>query len=284
MEPIVVEVQFKSTADAVWNAITREEELKKWYFDVQCYHPEVGNEFHFHEPGGDKYLHRCRVTSFIPGRKISYTWAYPAYSKGISEVSWEIILERENAILKLTHEGIEQFANAGLDFSRESFEAGWNSIVKNQLRNYLYGIKKLVFQAEMQARPEKVWQALWGKQSYSDWTAHFCPGSYYSGEMKQGTRIHFLTPSGEGIYSDIGYLKENKLMIISHIGYMHQNQELPMDEATRMWTGSYETYILKEVEGKTLLTVEVDTLDEYIQHMNESFPKALARLKEIAES
>ena len=46
---------------------------------------------------------------------------------------------------------------------------------------------------------------------------------------------------------------------------------------------SFEVYKLKEKEGKTTITAEIDCMSEYINYMNEKFPLALQELKKISE-
>ena len=48
----------------------------------------------------------------------------------------------------------------------------------------------------------------------------FTPGSHNTAELKPGELLHFLASSGEGIYSDVAWYKENELLIIKHIGML----------------------------------------------------------------
>lgn len=285
MEPIIVNFTFDTPLDKVWDALSKEDELKKWYFQVENYVFEVGKEFTFYESADSKsYLHRCRFLSIVPNKLIEYTWEHPSHSKGISVVKWELAAEGEKTKLTLTHTGIENFADAGPDFSKANFEMGWNAIVTNMLRNYLYGIEKLEFTVEINAAPEKVWQKLWDRESYKAWTNVFCEGSYYDGELKQGNRVHFLTPSGEGMFTDIAFLKENELMVLKHIGVVKDFKEQPMAEETKQWSGCFETYRLSQANGKTIVKAEVDCMAKYVAYMNTTFVLALEELKKLAEN
>ncbi len=284
MEPITVTQLFDAPLEKVWSALCNEEELRKWYFPVEDYDFSVGSEFSFYESADSKnYLHKCRFLNIIPNKLIEYTWTHPTHSKGTSTVKWEISAQGEKTKVTLTHAGIENFADAGEAFSKENYQMGWDAIVKTLLRNYLHNILKLEFKISINAPAEKVWQKLWDKESYKTWTNPFCEGSYYEGEMQLGNRIHFLSPSGEGMYSDVAFLKENEIAIVKHIGAVKDDQEMPMDEETEKWTGCFEIYKLKEENGKTNLTVEVDSVEKYADYMNQTFPKALEKLKEIAE-
>jgi len=59
------------------------------------------------------------------------------YSKGESLITWEIIPLGNFTSVKLTHEGIEKFADAGIDFARENYEVGWKEIVGKSLKGFL---------------------------------------------------------------------------------------------------------------------------------------------------
>lgn len=73
-------------------------------------------------------------------------------------------------------------------------------------------------------------------------------------------------------------------MTFKHIGEIKDGKEQPLDEKTSAWSGSLETYILKEKEGKTELTVEMDIVEDYADYFNKTFPQALQKVKELAEN
>ena len=284
MEPIVITFTFNAPLEKVWNALSNESELKKWYFPVENYEFEVGKEFTFYESTDSKaYLHKARFLNIIPNQLIEYTWEHPNHSKGTSVVKWELEAEGEKTKLTLTHTGTESFEDAGPAFTKANYEMGWNAIVGTMLRNYLYNIARLEFTIEINATPQKVWQELWGKESYKAWTNPFCEGSYYEGEIKQGSRVHFLTPSGDGMFADMFYLKENEMSVIKHLGVLQNFEEQPMNEETKQWAGCFEIYKLTEMEGKTNFKAEVDCLEKYVDYMNKTFPLALQELKRISE-
>lgn len=285
MEPIVINFTFNAPLAKVWNVLSDENELKKWYFPVENYKFETGSEFTFYESSDSKnYLHKARFLNIIPDQLIEYTWEHPNHSKGTSTVKWELEAEDEKTRLTLTHTGTESFADAGPAFTKANYEMGWNAIVGTMLRNHLYNIAKLTFTIEINAAPQTVWQKIWNKESYKVWTNPFCEGSYYEGDLKQGSRLHFLTPSGDGMYTDVFYLKENEISVLKHVGILKDFKEQPLDEETKQWTGCFEIYKLTSSDGATTVTVEVDSLEKYINHMNNTFPLALQELKRISEN
>ncbi len=135
--PIIVEETYSAPIEKIWLALTSKEEMKDWYFDVQDFKPEVGNEFHFYEPGGTKYHHKCKILQIIPLQKLQHSWTYPDYTKGISIVSWELISQDGKTKVILTHENTDAFEGAGKDFTWESFQAGWKEILGTSLKKYV---------------------------------------------------------------------------------------------------------------------------------------------------
>ena len=79
-------------------------------------------------------------------------------------------------------------------------------------------MKHLTFEIEINAPADKVWNAMWDEENYKKWTSTFCEGSYAKSSWKQGERIHFLDPNGNGMYSEISTLVPNEKMFFTHIG------------------------------------------------------------------
>jgi|SRR5688572_11472380 len=136
-EPIVIERTFNAPAEKVWQAISDNSQMKQWYFDLEDFKPEVGFEFQF-EGGDDKntYVHLCKVTEVIPGKKLTYSWRYEGH-EGNSFVTFELFPEGEKTRLKLTHEGLETFPSDTNAFAKENFVAGWNDILGRMLKDFL---------------------------------------------------------------------------------------------------------------------------------------------------
>lgn len=136
-EPFVIERLLNAPVALVWKAISNKEEMKKWYFDLAEFKPEVGFEFSFTGGSEEKsYLHLCCVTAAETEKKLAYTWRYDGY-EGNSEVTFELFAEGDKTRLVLTHTGLNSFTTVNKDFARESFEEGWTFIVGKQLPEYL---------------------------------------------------------------------------------------------------------------------------------------------------
>ncbi len=146
-------------------------------------------------------------------------------------------------------------------------------------------MKKLEFNINIDAYPEKVWKTLWDQDTYRIWTSPFSEGSYYKTDnFTEGNKIHFLTPDGDGMYSIIDRIEPNSHLTFRHIGTIQNFEELPISQGSGAWTNALETYTLRTTgNGSTQLQVAVDIVDEYIDTMNNTFPIALKKLKQLVE-
>jgi uncharacterized protein YndB with AHSA1/START domain len=112
--------------------------MKEWYFQIAEFKPVVGFEFQFigKTDENKEYLHLCKVTEVVPGKKLAYSWRYDGLP-GNSIVTFELFAEGEKTRLKLTHTGIESFAIGGPDFVKENFVQGWTYILDKSLMGHL---------------------------------------------------------------------------------------------------------------------------------------------------
>jgi uncharacterized protein YndB with AHSA1/START domain len=136
-EPIILERTFNAPADKVWKALTNIDQIRQWYFKLEDFKAEPGFEFQF-EGGPDdrKYLHKCRITEVVPGKKLQYSWRYEGY-EGNSFVTFELIPEGNKTRLTLTHEGLETFPMNNPDFDKKNFMAGWTQIIGTSLKDFV---------------------------------------------------------------------------------------------------------------------------------------------------
>jgi len=140
-EPLVIERTYNAPADMVWNALTDSKQMQQWYFPIADFKPVVGFEFQF-EGGSEKvtYLHLCKVTEVVPGKKIAYSWKYDGYP-GSSVVTWELFEGGKKTRIRLTHEGLETFPQDKPDFARSSFNEGWEYFTGKALKNFVEGVE-----------------------------------------------------------------------------------------------------------------------------------------------
>ena len=136
-EPFVIERVYNAPIEKVWKAITDKDDMKKWYFDLTEFQPQVGFEFSFEGGTEDRtYLHLCKVTEVVPGKKLTYSWRYDGF-EGISFVTFELYPEGDKTRLKLIHEGLETFPQNNPDFAKKNFATGWTEIIGESLKKFV---------------------------------------------------------------------------------------------------------------------------------------------------
>jgi uncharacterized protein YndB with AHSA1/START domain len=135
-EAVVIERTFDAPIARVWKALTDKDEMKRWYFDLKEFRPEVVFEFEFSvEHEGTNYHHLCKITEVIPQKKLAYTWRYKG-EPGDSLVTFELSPEGAKTRLTLTHEGIGSFPKTPA-YARKNFEAGWTAIIGSELKQFV---------------------------------------------------------------------------------------------------------------------------------------------------
>lgn len=144
-------------------------------------------------------------------------------------------------------------------------------------------MKKLAFTIKINATAAKVWQVLWDDETYRKWTSPFQEGSYALSDWKEGSRIQFLTPEGNGMYSQIAETKPCEYMAFKHLGEIKKFIEQPESLESKSWSGAMETYSLTENDGVTTLTAQLDSNEQFQEFFNTAFPQAMALVKVLAE-
>ncbi len=141
-------------------------------------------------------------------------------------------------------------------------------------------INRLEFSIDIKAEKTTIWNALWNQSSYREWASVFFEGSYaVTDNWKEGSKVHFLAPHQSGIYSIIEKHIPNNIIQFKHIGNVVGGKEQPIDDETKNWSGTTEIYKLTEEKDHNTLVVEIDVLNEHLEFMTKTFPKALEKLK-----
>lgn len=149
---------------------------------------------------------------------------------------------------------------------------------------------KLQFTVNINAPLNKVYDTMLGisnKASYEQWTALFNPTSSYEGNWQQGEKMLFIgvDEKGEkgGMVSRIAENIPNQFVSIQHYGMVVAGTEITTGPEVEKWANGLENYTFEESNGVATVTVDLDTAEEFMDYMNEHYPKALNMLKEICE-
>jgi hypothetical protein len=150
--------------------------------------------------------------------------------------------------------------------------------------------KKLQFTVSINAAVTKVYDFMLGissKSTYEQWTSLFNPTSTYEGSWDKGNKILFVgvDDQGEksGMVSKIAENIPNRFVSIQHYGLLKADKEITEGPEVEKWANGFENYTFEENNGTTTITVDLDTTEDFLDYMNESYPKALNKLKELCE-
>lgn len=173
-----------------------------------------------------------------------------------------------------------------LEIQRE----GWHAILEN-FRKYVEISEKFErthFEILISAKADKVYTTMLDEKTYKVWTAEFNPTSHFKGSWIKGSKIFFIGADQDGRQSGmISRIKENilfKFISVEHLGVLHNGKEVLSGPDVEAWAGALENYTFREEKGATLLSVDVDTNEEFANYFAETWPKALNRLKSICEA
>lgn len=136
--PIIVSQEYQATPLEVWNAITRPQQMRKWYFEqIEDFKAQEGFKTQFTiEHNNRTFTHCWEITEVIPQKKVAYTWTYPEYP-GKAIVSFDILATKNGTMLTLTNTVKEDFPNNIPEFTRESCLGGWQYFIQQELKMYL---------------------------------------------------------------------------------------------------------------------------------------------------
>lgn len=149
-------------------------------------------------------------------------------------------------------------------------------------------MNKLHFSITINAPKAKVWSTMLDDATYRVWTEAFTAGSHYVGDWSQGSKILFLGPDPKtgkmgGMVSRIKENRQHEYISIEHLGMVNDGKEDTTSEAVKAWAGAHENYTFKEKKGATEVLVDIDITEDWKEMFEGMWPKALQKLKELAE-
>lgn len=146
-------------------------------------------------------------------------------------------------------------------------------------------MKRKQYKTIINAPRERVWEELWGKGSYEEWTSAFSEGSKVETDWNEGGKILFLNAENEGMVARIEVKKEPEKMVFRHLGMVDKNGKEDLEsEQVKAWSGAEEIYLLKEIDNKTELVVQLDLDEGHVAFFDGAWPKAFEKLRSLAEA
>ncbi len=151
-------------------------------------------------------------------------------------------------------------------------------------------MKRLQFKVSINAPVTRIYDFMLGtssKSTYEQWTSLFNPTSTYEGSWDKGNKILFIgvDEKGEkgGMVSRIAENISNRFVSIQHYGLLKADKEITEGPEVEKWANGFENYSFEEKNGTTAVTVDLDTAEDFVGYMEQNYPKALDKLKELCE-
>ncbi len=151
-------------------------------------------------------------------------------------------------------------------------------------------MEKLQYKISINASAVKVYDYMLGisnKSTYEQWTSIFNPTCTYEGTWEKGSKMLFIgvdeNGAKGGMVSKIVENMPNQFVSIQHYGLVQADKEITEGPEVEKWANGLENYTFEENNGATNIIVDLDMTEEFIAYMNENYPKALDKLKEICE-
>lgn len=141
-------------------------------------------------------------------------------------------------------------------------------------------MKEIQFSIDIHATKEKVWDTLWQDTTLREWAGVIDPGTHMVGDLREGNKVQFISANGYGVTSLVEKLVAGELLLLKHQADTQGNGQ---HEREKEWTGGQERYLLAEKDGTTTVTVAFDVPPEMEEYFKLNYPKALERLKMLAE-
>jgi uncharacterized protein YndB with AHSA1/START domain len=145
-------------------------------------------------------------------------------------------------------------------------------------------MEKIKFSIAINANAQRVWDVLWGKTTYSQWTAGFGEGGSVVTDWKEGSRVLFLGGENEGMASEIVAITPGQYVSFQH--HAAYKNGVVDAEAPEMqgWIGTHENYTLEEDGEQTLLTLDQEIPADQVDGFTVFWESALSKIKELAEN
>ncbi len=143
-------------------------------------------------------------------------------------------------------------------------------------------MKNLQFSIKINASKETVWKVLWDDRTFRDWSALIDEGTYMTGTMAEGEKVQFISSvSGYGVTSLIEKLTPYEFVLFKHQSDTQQSGQAERDDE---WSGGAESYTLVQEGDITTLTVNSEVPENQEETFLERIPKAIDRVRVLAEA
>ncbi len=131
LDPTAVEIGdfLPRPPDAVWRALTEPHLLQRWLMRPTGFSPTAGTHFTFTAPVQPPSEIVCEVLTVLPGRQLTYSWAYARSERPTNWiVDWTIHPQGRGTRLLLTQTGFD-LTDRRQKMTRNAMERGWRNVL-----------------------------------------------------------------------------------------------------------------------------------------------------------
>lgn len=284
---ITVEAIVNAPGEKVWNHWTIPAHILKWNAasdDWQTTYSE--NDV---RPGG-KFVTRMEARDGSMGFDFGGEYSNVEPQKKIECVLGDGRYMEVNFTANGSETKVTEIFEAENENPVELQRGGWQAILNN-FKKHVEGytnLELLRFEATINAPVEKVYTTMLAEKTYREWTAEFNPTSNYRGSWEKSAKILFIGIDKDGAEGGmVSRIKENipdKFISIEHLGLLQGDKEITAGKEVEGWAGSLENYTFIAANGGTQLVIEMDANNDYKSYFEETWPRALNKLKTICES
>jgi uncharacterized protein YndB with AHSA1/START domain len=284
---ITVEAVINAPVEKVWKLWTDPKHIVRWNNASDDWHtPEAENDLRV----GGKF--RSRMEARDGSHGFDFTGEYSKVAL-FRQIAYSMPDGRKVLVSFVTDGNdtrVKERFDAEQTHPPEMQRSGWQAILDN-FKKYAEtsgDLKRIHFEIRINAKAEFVHKTMLDKEKYEIWTAEFNPTSHYIGSWEKGSKILFLgTDADENMGGMVSRIRENiigRSVSIEHIGIVQHGREILSGSEVEGWAGAMENYSFSESNGKTLLSVSLDSNQEFMSYFQETWPRALKKLKEICEA
>lgn len=286
MEKIVLKAKVKAPIEQVWELFTQPSHVTQWNAASEDWHTtKAENDLR----DGGRFSLRMEAKDGSFGFEFAGTYTSVMQP---NVIRYTLDDQRKVEILfssQGTETNIVQSFEPEQQNPPEIQQMGWQAILDN-FKKYAERRAKfsaMHFKVNIDAPVDKVFKLMLDKPTYSEWTVPFNADSKYEGSWEKGSKIVFLGTDSKGETGGmVSRIKENipnQYVSIEHIGMIRGNEEIMSGPEVESWAGCMENYSFEHHKGITLVKVDVDSTKEHTDYFEETWPEALAKLKEICE-
>ncbi|HYG18773.1 MAG TPA: SRPBCC domain-containing protein [Ohtaekwangia sp.] len=145
-------------------------------------------------------------------------------------------------------------------------------------------MKKLEYNVTIAADKKTVWDTMLQPDTYQEWAQVSWPGSIYEGTFGKGENVRFISPGQGGTLATITDFKPYDTVLAEHVAILNADgSEDRTSDVAKGWIGISERYTFSEQDGKTTVSVVINTRPEWEKMFEDGWPAALQKLKEMCE-